>query len=188
LIASLTLEERLTFGTYPEVAEALGMKTRQFQNYMAQGCPGRAATPGRQDGHFFLPDVITWCRSNVWKPPKRVEIDEYGDPMSVPGDPQSSPALEEYRKWRAKLAELDYQARKGNLIDVAQVNTAMIGIAQSLRLVGEQIAREYGNGPVEMLNGALSDMEQQIAEHFDRGGEDEEDDEEEEDLDDFPDS
>jgi len=166
LIRSLTDEERLTETNYAGVARILGISVRNFQHYMAQGCPGRPASSSKQDGIFFLPEIIQWCKTNVWKSKQRIEVDEFGDPMVPVGDPNSSPALEKYREWRARLAELDYYARKEKLIDVTKVHTALVGIAQSLRLAGEQMKREHGNGPVEILNDALRDMEEQIAEHF----------------------
>lgn len=186
LIRSLTPEERLTETNYAGVASFLGISVRNVQHYMAQGCPGRPASSSKHDGIFYLPEIVQWCKANIWKPKKgqgarEIEYDEFGDPLVPIGDPNSSPALEEYRRWRAKLAKLDYEARKEKLIDVAQVHTALTGIAQSLRLAGEQMKREFGNGPVEIFNEALREMEEQIAEHFDRLEEEEADETEGED-------
>lgn len=161
------LEERLTLTNLAQVAKALAISKRQFQNYMDQGCPGRSSDRGKQNGHFYLPEIIEWCRENVWKP--RPTLDDFGDPLAPTGDGFNSPALEEYRKWRAKLAELDFNERNKKLVDVSTINAALIGIAQTLRVAGEQIARGYGNGPIEILNEALDEAEEQIREQFGRG-------------------
>lgn len=166
------IEERLTLTNLAQVAKALAISKRQFQNYMDQGCPGRSSDRGKQNGHFYLPEIIEWCRENVWK--SRRELDDFGDPLTPTGDGFNSPALEEYRKWRAKLAELDYNERNGKLVDVSAINAAMIGVAQTLRVAGEQIARGWGNGPIEILNEALDEAEEQIREQFSRGADPEE--------------
>ena len=189
LIEGLTDEERFTVHNADQAAGFLGVKVRQFQNYLAQGCPGRPARPGHHDGILYLPEILVWCKENIWKKQARNATpygeDEFGDPMVPVGDANSSPALERYREAKANLAELDLAERKGLLVDVSKIHTAMVGIAQTLRLAGEQIARINGNGPVEILNEALTEIEEQIAEHFDREEEDGE--EEEGESDDFDD-
>lgn len=75
----------------------------------------------------------------------------------------SSPALERYREERAKLARLDRLEREQKLIPRDEIRQGLGQVAAILRTAGDVLQRQYGNGAVEILNEALDDAVEAIA-------------------------
>ena len=82
-----------------------------------------------------------------------------GDPM-LSG--KSTPALEDYRKWRAKLAELDFRAREGELVPREQIHQGHIILAALLREFGETLQREFGPDAHRLWEDLLDDYQREV--------------------------
>jgi hypothetical protein len=74
----------------------------------------------------------------------------------------SSPALEQYRKERARLARLDRLAREGTLVSRENVRDGLGRIAHLLRAAAEALERQYGKEAGQLLDEALDDAQREI--------------------------
>lgn len=134
-----------------EAAQFLGINRRQFQDYIAKGCPGSR-------GNYPLKEIVQWVRHNVWCKRQVVGEELLEGPVS--------PALERFREARANLAELDLREREGELVDRETVHTGVVAIAGLVRSAGEQLQRQYGADAQAILDDALDDAEREIQERF----------------------
>ena len=80
-----------------------------------------------------------------------------------------SPALEEYRQERAKLARLDRLEREGQLVPRDESREALARIATILGGAGDALGRQFGPGAVELLHEALDDAQREIERVFGEG-------------------
>ena len=74
----------------------------------------------------------------------------------------SSPALEQYRKERARLARLDRLARQRSLVSRENVRDGLGRIAHLLRAAAEALERQYGKEAGQLLDEALDDAQREI--------------------------
>jgi hypothetical protein len=95
-----------------------------------------------------------------------VKLARDDDPLLSGG---SSPALERYREERALLARLDRLEREGALLPRDEARRALGRVAAILRQAGEALARDYGNGAVDLLNEALADADAEVERAFGDG-------------------
>ena len=86
------------------------------------------------------------------------------DPL-MSGD-GGSESLEEYRKWKAKLAELDYYQRLGNWIPREDVHAGLGECASILRRCGETLQRQFGPDALDVMRGALEEFRAVILVRF----------------------
>jgi len=57
---------------------------------------------------------------------------------------------EEYRKWKARIAELDYQERAGELVSVARATHVWADVVMpEVRQFAERVIKTHGNGTAE---------------------------------------
>lgn len=109
--------------------------------------------PGTQ-GHYVLQDIARWLRTDgPWRPYQRPETTS-DDPLLADGD---SPALERYRLAKAKHAELDFEHRKGELIEREKARDIFSRWAVVIRRMGEKLAKRYGNDAAETVNETLEE-------------------------------
>jgi hypothetical protein len=82
------------------------------------------------------------------------------DPMLAGGD---SPALEEYRKHRARVAKVDADLRERLVVEVGVIEPAIMSMMGLVRRGAETIQRQHGNEAakplVEAIDEALSNIE-----------------------------
>lgn len=78
-------------------------------------------------------------------------------------DGGSSPALEQYRTERAKLARLDRLEREQQLLPRDQVHATHAQLASILRQAGETLQKKFGPDALEILNDALEDAQREIS-------------------------
>jgi DNA-binding transcriptional MerR regulator len=92
-----------------EVATALGVRERTVHTWIREGMPGRPGLPGRREGHFPLDEIEAWAATR-----------------RSPGedDPDTSKAQAQSRRLlaQAKLAELEYDRRRGQLVDADEMS------------------------------------------------------------------
>lgn len=81
------------------------------------------------------------------------------DPLLSDGD---SPALERYRLAKAKLAELDLEHRKGDLIDREKCRELMGRWSVIIRRMGERLGKRYGNDATLSVNDSLDECQKVV--------------------------
>lgn len=151
----------------PEVALFFGKSDTTIFKWLDRGCPGKRASPGQNDGRFDLKEMLAWCLRNVWEERrgKRPNLLDDEEMLYGGGD---SPNLEEFRKWRAKIAQKQYEEKCEQVIDRQTVHDCLTSIAGILRQFGEQLQRTFGNEASDMLNETLVEAEAQIEAKFKR--------------------
>lgn len=78
----------------------------------------------------------------------------------------NSPALEEYRIEKAKLAKLDRLEREGSLLPRDKGREALGRIATILRNAGDALQRQFGAAAIDILHEALDDAQREIDQTF----------------------
>lgn len=134
--------------TLGEVAVDLDLTLDSIKRWRAEGMPGRS-------GRYVLPDVIRWARTEGPWSRHRKEMQPQEDPLLTGGD--ESDGLERYRLAKAKHAELDYEHRKGELIERQKARDIFGRWAVLIRRMGERLATRYGNDAAEIVNEALEE-------------------------------
>ncbi len=74
-----------------------------------------------------------------------------------------SPALEQYRAAKARLAELDLAQRRRELLPVGELRQAHAVVSDTLRRAGESLGRMFGAAAQKILDDALTDGEHAVA-------------------------
>ena len=137
-----------------DVARLIGLSARQFDSAVkpelaAQHVRGRGATL-----RYFAPGVVETRIAQLLE----AERPAAEDPLLYAGN---SPNLEELRKWKAKEAEVSYRERVGALIPRSELRPTMTALMKILQRANETIQRQFGNGPSEVLDEALSEIQAQ---------------------------
>jgi hypothetical protein len=78
------------------------------------------------------------------------------DPLMAGGG--RSAALEEYRKWRAKSEQLNYERSAGSLVPSDDVRLLLARTAARLRQAGQELQRLYGADAQAILDAAIDDI------------------------------
>lgn len=102
--------------------------------------------PRNQDGSYNARDLVAWIVQR--------QLPVSADPLLAEGD---SAALERYRMAKAKLAELDLEVRKGELIEVGRCRDMLARWAVVIRRMGERLSKRYGNDAALTVNESLSE-------------------------------
>lgn len=105
--------------------------------------------PGGRDGPWDASAVFAWWRENR---DRHAEVDMDGPP---------SPALERYREARAKMVELDYDERRGELIPRDDWNTFVGRVCGILRRAAEVLQRTCGPSAHAVLDDAIISIERE---------------------------
>jgi hypothetical protein len=82
------------------------------------------------------------------------------DPLLV-GD-VDSPALEEYRRARARLAWMEVNEREKTHLPLASLEPALMQLTGLMRRAGERLARQHGNDAAAVLNEAIEQWESSL--------------------------
>ena len=85
------------------------------------------------------------------------------DPMLVGG---SSPALEQYREEKAKMARMDRLERERELIPRHQARDTLSKAGGFIRAAGEKLHLQFGSSAAEILFEALDDAQREIDSTF----------------------
>jgi phage terminase Nu1 subunit (DNA packaging protein) len=118
--------------------------------------------PGK-NGQYILHDISKWLRSDgPWKRFDRPVIASE-DPLLAEGD---SPDLERYRLAKAKLAELDLEVRRGQLIEVGKCRDILSQWSSVIRKMGDRVSKRFGLEANLMVNDAI-DACQDLVSAFD---------------------
>lgn len=134
-----------TARTYEQIGQFFGVKIASVKRWAGEGMP--------RGQPYRLDRIAQWLRQKgPWR--ARPGLSETGDPLLVGSD---SPALEQYRRQRARLAELDVAEREGKLISREKLHAAMAKFAGVIRQAGEVLQRQYGTDAHKVLDDALVD-------------------------------
>lgn len=137
-----------------EVAEFFGVGPDAVKNWAQQGMPGTR-------GSYPLNRIAVWLRTEG---PKSKLIQAAEDPLLAEGD---SPGLERYRMAKAKLAELDLESRKNQLIDREKARDIFGRWATLIRRMGERLSKRWGNEAANMVNETLDECRLIVEESLD---------------------
>ena len=127
-----------------EVSVFFGVSIDSVKNWAKQGMPG-------QRGSWRLDLIAKWLRTDG--PWKRWDAPTDADPLLGEGD---SPALERYRLAKAKLAELDLETRKGELIERDKARDIFSRWAVLVRRMGERLSKRFGPDAAATVNETLA--------------------------------
>ena len=139
------LKTAWTASSQGEVAQFFGVSVDTVKNWSKQGMPGSTR-------NWRLDLIAQWLRNDG--PWQRWEKDS-GDPLLDSGG--DSDALERYRLAKAKHAELDFEHRKGELIEREKARDIFSRWAVVIRRMGEKLAKRYGNDAAETVNETLEE-------------------------------
>jgi transcriptional regulator with XRE-family HTH domain len=142
-----------TADTQTEVAEFFGVSIDTVKNWAKQKMPGSPRS-------YRLDKIAIWLRTEG---PGSSRIKGEDDPL-MDGD---SPGLERYRMAKAKLAELDLESRKGELIDREKARDILGRWATLIRRMGERLAKRWGNEAATMVNDTLEECRLIVEESLD---------------------
>lgn len=145
------------------MAAIFGMRVTNFdkgpRRYAADEDVALDANNGRRL-LFHAPSII-----KRWAAAKYGGLDDASpeDRLLLASNPDS-PALERWRDYKARIAELDYQQRLRTLVPMAELAEGLGIITSRLRTLGDRIQRRFGPDALDMLNDTLDD----IADHVRR--------------------
>jgi transcriptional regulator with XRE-family HTH domain len=142
-----------TVETQNEVAQFFGVSIDTIKNWAKQQMPG---TPKA----YRLDKIAIWLRTEG---PGSSKFKE-DDPLLTEGD---SPGLERYRMAKAKLAELDLESRKNQLIDREKARDIFGRWATLIRRMGERLSKRWGNEAANMVNETLDECRLIVEESLD---------------------
>jgi hypothetical protein len=143
VILAENTEKRWIVRSLNDVAAFFRSPRQSIQNWRRDGMPGAK-------GEWSLPDITAW----------RMEKLRRGEAAWTTGD---SPALEEYRRERAKLARLERLERERQLVRREVIHQHLTRFASIIRQLGEQLQKAYGADAGEMLMDAMDDAERELA-------------------------
>lgn len=116
-----------------EVALLTGISERHISRVQkSEQFPTVDATTGK----WNVQEVVQWCLNRHTAP-------EDADPMMC-GNGQGSPALEEYRREKAREAKRRNDAEEAMLIDAATVTVELRAIGATFKAEAEALARVHG--------------------------------------------
>lgn len=96
---------------------------------------------------------------DAWAQSQKQEIPDGVSPDDLLLTGENSPALEEFRRGRAKMIWMDVAEREKTLIPRGQIEPPLTQAALVLRRAGERLARSYGNDAAAVLNEAVDQWE-----------------------------
>ncbi|MFO7788566.1 MAG: hypothetical protein R6V05_03805 [Candidatus Brocadiia bacterium] len=142
---------RIDFTDLPsnEAAAAFGMTVQNLQNWKRAGCGGWSQD---DDGHLHwnLPAVIAWRRER--------DVENAGGTPGetlLEGGASDSPALEQLRRKRHDLLDVEYRQRIGELIERDQVIEQFREASRVLRTALEGVQRRFGDEVGDAIRDAL---------------------------------
>ena len=147
--------------TLAEVAQVYDVSPGTVKEWRYAGMPG---TPKR----YVLQDISRWLRSEgPWS--NRRKAMPADDPLLADGD---SPGLERYRLAKAKHAELDLEARKGELIEMDKCRDVLSRWAVVIRRMGERLVKRYGSTMAAEIDQTLQECQLIVKEELSVDGDD----------------
>lgn len=147
-------DTRFVARTANEAGSVFRVSSRTIREWKAEGCPCA-------DSNYPIADMIQWAKTHKWC--------KSDDPLLAGGG--DSPNLEEYRKWKAKLAEADYRERSAELIPRDAMMEGLARFMGLMREAGEKLQQRFGADAYAILETALVEFDS-VIEEMDSGDDD----------------
>jgi hypothetical protein len=146
-------EERKRWEYYESIPQKhwREMSGRQTKQLAEQAARHRIPFGGRT---INLPDVVRALHDFLARNALKLAGSDDDDPRLAG---TSSPALEEFRRHRARLAELEVSQQEGQLLVREVVHEALGQLAAVLRRAGELLDRKFGREAHKLLADALEE-------------------------------
>lgn len=139
-----------------EVAAFLGVSVALVDRDVRPRLPAGAERRSGQRVELLGPAVVAARLEQRLARSERRDDPAAGDPLlREPGD--GCPHLAEYRRWRARAAELDVREREGQLLPRQAANESLGRLAARIRGCLRQMERDHGPAPVELIEEVLAD-------------------------------
>lgn len=123
--------------TQQQVADWLGVTRSAVARWKMLGMPGH-------DGEYNLQAIVRWLREcGPWQP------------KQFTGEDAALEALTKYRRWKGRLARLDFLQRQGNLLDRETVTQCLQLAGQAIRACGDELQRLGQAEAYDMLSAAI---------------------------------
>lgn len=118
---------------------------------------------GKRKTPVDLAAVIRWLHDFLAAHKTRLAAPHTDDPLLAGG---TSPALEDYRRERTKLARLERMQKEASLLPRDVVHQSLARWAGILRSAGEALSRQFGAEARQIMDEALDDAERDIQNFF----------------------
>lgn len=130
--------KNFTVGRRADVAQFCGTTVQAVDKWLSMGMPGARNA-------YDLHKIIVWLRTEgPWRQRGGVKGGTVEDIMIEAPESEWS---EEYRKWKARLAEVDYQERMEGLMSVDRSARIWIDVVMpEVRGFAERVIQAHGNG------------------------------------------
>lgn len=138
------------------MSQILGGGVRNFDATYRRYAPADAVR--EINGRLYFHAQVLIREMVKAKAPSPAKTD--ADPLLAGDD--DSPALEEYRKARARLAWMEVEQREKTHLPLATLEPALMQLTGLMRRAGDRLARSYGNDAAAVLNEAVGQWEDSL--------------------------
>jgi len=132
-----------------DVARHFHVSRSTVHDWAQRGMPGE---PGR----YVISEIEAWRDNDASQEP---------DPLLAGAD-EGSDNLEEYRKWKAALARLEYEKASKQLVSREMVLECLNLAAVIIQRTADHLERLHGPAARETLMEAIDDFDQRITREF----------------------
>jgi len=133
--------------TQAEVAVHFGVSNKSVQEWLSHGCPYVPRKKGKA-GEYDIDAIDEWRR-------EQKGLGE-SDPLLNGPD---SPALEEYRKWKAKREKFNYYKDRKKWMPIETVVQGLAVFASTMRQSFDALQRQFGQEALAIVENAIDDAE-----------------------------
>jgi phage terminase Nu1 subunit (DNA packaging protein) len=130
-----------------EVADHFGVSITAVQNWFGAGAPNKPRRKGIP-GEYDINAIDEWRR-------EKKGLNDADPLLSGP----DTPALEEYRKWKAKREKFAYFKDRAKWLPIDQVTAAIGVLSATLRQAFDALQRQFGPEALAIVSSAVDDAE-----------------------------
>jgi phage terminase Nu1 subunit (DNA packaging protein) len=133
--------------TQAEIAVHFGVSIKTVQEWLGKGCPYVPRKTGKP-GQYDITKIDEWRREQKGL--------SDADPLLNGPD---SPALEEYRKWKAKREKFSYHKDRKKFLPLDSVVQGLAIFSSTMRQAFDALQRQFGHEALAIVSKALDDSE-----------------------------
>lgn len=141
--------------TAKELLARLGIAERTLHSWIAAGMPVSVHGRGGRPSFYDPLDVA------AWRLERHKDVDSEGQADLFP-DVGNSPALEEFRKQRARQARMAADQMEGRLVDREQVLAIVVDVFTVLRTEFETLERLHGREVGDHVRGVIDRAQESV--------------------------
>ncbi len=134
--------------TAKELLKRLGVAERTLHSWIAAGMPVAVHGRGGRPSFYDPLDVM------AWRMERQKDVDQEGQADLFP-DAGTSPALEEFRRQRARQARMMADQLEGRLVEREEVLAVVVDVFTTLRTEFETVERLYGREVGDQVRGVI---------------------------------